>query len=68
MSIDSNVKTTLATLKSINATLHVYSLQSRHDMSQGVFKESYDTTGQIILELENRLEEIKFEEPQYIES
>ncbi len=68
MSVDSNVKTTITTLKSIHATLHVYSLQSRHDMSQGVFKESYDTTGQIILDLENRLEELKLEEPQYIES
>lgn len=66
MSVDKNLITTIATLKSINATLHVYSLQSRHDISQKIFKESYDTTSQIIVDLETRLEELKLEEPQYI--
>jgi hypothetical protein len=67
LGVDSQLKSTIATLKGVKATLHIYSLQSSHSDSKIIFKEAFDITTQITDQLENRLQELKLEEPQYQE-
>ena len=65
MTVGSQVKQTLAGLKSAQATLKVYSIQSRSDEAQTVFSEAAATVGEIIDGMEERLKVLEFEEPQY---
>ncbi|MGE5582650.1 MAG: DUF1657 domain-containing protein [Bacillota bacterium] len=65
MTVGSQVKQTLASLKSAHATLQTYALQSRDDESKTVFEEGVKITGEIIDGLEERLKTLEFEEPQY---
>ncbi len=67
MGVDSHLKGTIATLKGVKSTLHIYSLQASHSDSQIVFKEAFDITNRITEDLENRLQALKLEEPQYQE-
>jgi len=65
MTVGSKVKQTHATLKGIESTLKLYSLQSNDEEVRLVFKDALKTTEAILKDLEDRLKEIIFEEPQY---
>lgn len=65
MTVASQLKQSLATLKSAHATLMVYAQQSRDQESKSVFDETTKATGEIIADLEERLKILEFEEPQY---
>lgn len=65
MTVGSQVKQTLASLKGARGTLRVYSTQTKDDETRSKFSEALDVTSQIIDDLENRLKTLEFEEPQY---
>ncbi len=65
MTVASRVKETLATLKGVQGTLRVYSLQSQDKETVSVYKDALTTTGRIIEDLEKRIKKIEFQEPQY---
>jgi hypothetical protein len=65
MTVASQVKQSLATLKSVHASLKVYAEQSQDQEAKSAFHEADRTTGDIINDLEERLKVLEFEEPQY---
>lgn len=65
MTVGSKVKQTHATLKGIESTLKLYSLQSNDEEVKIVFENALKTTEAVLKDLEDRLKEIIFEEPQY---
>lgn len=65
MTVASQVKQTLANLKGIQGTLRIYSTQSQDEETKDVFKEALNTVGDIVKDMEARLQTIEFEEPQY---
>ena len=65
MTVGSKVKQTLASLKGIESTLKIYSVQSRNKEEIIVYKEALQTTEAVIKDIEDRLKTLEFEEPQY---
>ncbi len=65
MTVATQLKQTLASLKSAQGTIRTYALQSQEEELRNIFQESLETTGEIINSLEDRLKKIEFEEPQY---
>ncbi|VBB09467.1 Hypothetical protein LUCI_4762 [Lucifera butyrica] len=65
MTVASQVKQTLATLKGNQGTLRLYALQTRDEETRGIYKEALAVTGTIIDDLERRAQELEYQEPQY---
>lgn len=65
MTVASQVKQTLASLKGARGTLNLYAVQTKDDETQSVYSESVEITDHIIRDLEERLKTLEFEEPQY---
>lgn len=65
MTVASQVKQTLATLKGSQATLRIYEAQTNNDETRSVYNESMKTTEDIINDLETRLQVLESQEPQY---
>lgn len=65
MTISSKVKQTLAGLKSARAVLMVYEAQSRDEETWQVYREALDATDGIVKDLEHRVQELEYQEPQY---
>lgn len=65
MTVASQVKQTLASLKGVRGTLNMYTLQTRDDEIQSVYTNSLEITDNIISDLEDRLKNLELEEPQY---
>lgn len=65
MTVASNVKQTLASLKGIESTLKIYSVQSRKEEEKAIYKKELQTVESVIKDLEDRLKVLEFEEPQY---
>lgn len=65
MTVASQVKQTLASLKGARGTLRVYSTQARDDETRSVFTDALEETNIIIEDLGKRLQTLEFEEPQY---
>ncbi|HZK84244.1 MAG TPA: DUF1657 domain-containing protein [Desulfosporosinus sp.] len=65
MTVASQVKQTLATLKGARATLGMYTAQTGDDETQSVYTNSLEMTDNIISDLEDQLKTLEFEEPQY---
>ena len=65
MTVISKVKQTLATLKGVEATLEMYSLQERDKESKAIYNETSKEIGRIKTDLEKRIGFMEFEEPQY---
>lgn len=65
MTVASQLKQTLAGLKSVQGTLRTYAFQSQEEDLRNIFQESLETTEEIIDGLEERLKKIEFEEPQF---
>jgi hypothetical protein len=65
MTVASQVKQVLATLKGSQGTLRLYSAQAQEDETRAVYDEAMDTTSEIIHDLEKRLSAIEKQEPQY---
>lgn len=65
MTVASQVKQTLASLKGVQGTLRTYTAQSRDGETQSVYNSSLEITDLIIKDLEDRLKVLEYEEPQY---
>jgi len=65
MTVGSQVKQTLATLRGAAATLRLYSAQVRHSEAKEAFGEGVRIVGEVVNELESRLGVLEFEEPRY---
>lgn len=65
MTVISNVKQTLVTLKGVKGTLDVYAIQTEDKETQKVFIEAVNISEEIIKDLEARIQALEFEEPQY---
>ena len=65
MTVASQVKQTLASLRGVQGTLRVYSTQTQKEEMQTVFQDVLKETNIIIEDLEKRLKILELEEPQY---
>lgn len=65
MTVASQVKQTLATLKGTQGTLRLYTAQTRDEETKLVYKEALAASGIIINDLERRLQTLEYQEPQY---
>lgn len=65
MTVASQVKQTLASLKGAQATLRIYTTQTRDEETVSVYEEALKTTEAVINDLENRISVLEFKEPQY---
>jgi hypothetical protein len=65
MTVSSKVKETLSTLKGAEATLRIYSLQERDKEANDIYAEAFKEINKIKFDLEKRVGNIEFEEPEY---
>lgn len=65
MTVGSKVKQTLASLKGVEGSLRIYSIQTQDDDTKAVYEEAIKVTGEVIENLENRIKTLEYEEPQY---
>jgi hypothetical protein len=65
MTVASQVKQSLATLKSMHAGFQGFALKSQDAHAQRDFHEAMITTETMIAELKKRIGELELEEPQY---
>jgi len=65
MTVASQVKQTLATLKGNQGTLRLYALQTRDEETKSVYNEALEALGVIINDLERRVKTLEYQEPQY---
>lgn len=65
MTVASQVKKTVATLKGNQGTLRLYGLQTRDEETKAIYLEALEVTEKIIGDLEKRVQTLEYEEPQY---
>lgn len=65
MTVSSNVKQTLSSLKGSEATLRLYSLQERNKEAKAIYTEAFEEISKIKMDIEKRVGTMEFEEPQY---
>ncbi|WP_160685524.1 DUF1657 domain-containing protein [Clostridium sp. C2-6-12] len=65
MTAISKVKQTLATLKGAEVTLKMYSMQERSKEAVIAYTEASEEINQIKIDLEKRIGNMEFQEPQY---
>ncbi|RKD29010.1 DUF1657 domain-containing protein [Thermohalobacter berrensis] len=65
MTVDSKIKQTLSNLKGIKSTLRIYSAQTQDEEAKPVYDEALEAVEETIIDLENRMKTLEFEEPQY---
>lgn len=65
MTAISKVKQTLATLKGAEVTLKMYSMQERSKESVTAYTEASEEINKIKIDLEKRIGNMEFQEPQY---
>lgn len=65
MTIGQKVKQTLASLKSCQADFESYALETQNKPAKQFFTRAAKDTGQIVSGLEERVQELEREEPQY---
>lgn len=65
MTVASNVKQCIATIKGIEAQLSTLALHSSIEESQAIFHEMMMLIDEVKHDLEQRKNELEFEEPQY---
>ncbi len=65
MTIASNVKTCLASLKSAQASLEQFALGTQNKEAKNLFENAAKSTQQVVEQIETRVQQIELEEPQY---
>lgn len=65
MTVVSNVKKTLASLKGARGTLRFYAYQSQEDIAKSVYLDALMEVESVIEDLDMRVKELEFEEIQY---
>lgn len=65
MTVASQVGQTLASLKGTRGTLRIYAAQTQDAETRSIYEEALNVTGGVIKDLEDRLQTLEFQEPQY---
>lgn len=65
MTISTDVKTCLASLKSAQASLEQFALGTQNQEAKQLFENSAKTTQQVVQQVESRVSQIENQEPQY---
>ncbi|MEF3306105.1 DUF1657 domain-containing protein [Paenibacillus sp. GYB003] len=65
MTVASQVKTCLASLKSAQASLEQFALNTQNQEAKSVFQNCAQTTQQVVDQIAARVTELENEEPQY---
>jgi hydrogenase maturation factor HypF (carbamoyltransferase family) len=65
MTVGSKLKQTLASLRGAESVLRTYANQSQKEETQKVYQEAVQVSESIICNLEERLKQLEFQEPQY---
>lgn len=65
MTVGAKVKETLASLKNTQSMFRMYSIQAQDEGEKKTYEEALEVTNKAILDLENRIRTLEFEEPQY---
>lgn len=65
MTVGSQVKQTISSLKGVQATAKLYAAQARHEKTRHAFLDAADTLSEVLSDLEGRLSTLEFNEPQY---
>lgn len=65
MTVASDVKTCLASLKSAQASLEQFALSTQNQSAKQIFTDAAQTTEQVITQVQQRVDQLEQEEPQY---
>lgn len=65
MTVGGKVKQTLSSLQGAASILHLYGEQNQKEQVRAEFKEATQVIEEVILNLEERVKQLEFEEPQY---
>ncbi|MNE01238.1 hypothetical protein D3C76_85110 [compost metagenome] len=65
MTVASQVKTTLASLKSAQASLETFALGTQNQEAKTLFTNAAEQTQKIVTQVEGRVKQLENEEPQY---
>ncbi|WP_028548807.1 DUF1657 domain-containing protein [Paenibacillus sp. UNC451MF] len=65
MTVASNVKTTLASLKSAQASLETFALSTQNQEAKTMFEQAAKTTQSVVDQVSGRIQQLENEEPQY---
>ncbi|MDQ0194354.1 DUF1657 domain-containing protein [Paenibacillus wynnii] len=65
MTVASQVKTCVSSLKSAQASLEQFALETQNQDAKNLFTNAAQQTQQIVQQVESRVQELEKEEPQY---
>ncbi len=65
MTVASDVKTCLASLKSAQASLETFALSTQNQEAKTLFQNAAESTQQIVNQISSRVYQLEQEEPQY---
>ncbi|MEK5237108.1 DUF1657 domain-containing protein [Paenibacillus sp. FSL L8-0470] len=65
MTVSSQVKTCLSSLKSAQASLEQFAMETQNEQAKTLFTSAAEQTQQIVQQVEGRVTELEQEEPQY---
>lgn len=65
MTVASQVKTCLASLKSAQASLETFALNTQNQEAKMMFTNAATSTQQIVDQISSRVQQLEMEEPQY---
>jgi len=65
VTVASQVKTCLASLKSAQASLEQFALETQNQEAKALFTNAAGQAGQIMQQVEGRVQQLESEEPQY---
>ncbi|MDG0809368.1 MULTISPECIES: DUF1657 domain-containing protein [Cohnella] len=65
MTVASQVKTTVASLKSAQASLEQFAISTQNQQAKQLFTDAAAQTQQIVDQVEQRVQQLEQEEPQY---
>lgn len=65
MTVGSQVKTCLASLKSAQASLETFALNTQNQEAKSMFENAAMSTQQIVDQVSERVKQMELEEPQY---
>ncbi|CAM3767752.1 DUF1657 domain-containing protein [Marinicrinis lubricantis] len=65
MTVASQVKTCVASLKSAQASLEQFALETQNQEAKSIFTNAAKQTQQIVQQVESRVQQLEKEEPQY---
>lgn len=65
MTVATQVRQTIAGLKSVQASFEVFALETENPQAKQLYNDAAEQTKQVLNSVEPRLQEIELEEPQY---